>query len=66
MAQEIRQILSRGFGQWMRVAVNPSQVIQRSNLSITVLPYTQYPICEKSPQVRVSNALHNMITIKTE
>jgi hypothetical protein len=40
---ETRQFLSRGSvkraSQWMRVALNPSQVIRRSNLSTTVLPY---------------------------
>jgi hypothetical protein len=45
--------------QWKRVAFNPSQVIQRSNLSTTVFPYiSQYPGCEESLQVGVSHALH--------
>jgi hypothetical protein len=45
--------------QVLACTLNPSQVIQRSNLSIMVLSYiSQYPDCEESPQVRVSHALH--------
>jgi hypothetical protein len=45
--------------QWTRIALNPYQVIQRSNLSTTLLPYiSQYPGCEESLQVGVSHTLH--------
>jgi hypothetical protein len=42
----------------LRVALNPSQVIQRQNLSSTVFFLISNPICEESPQVGVSHALH--------
>jgi hypothetical protein len=51
---------------WSRVALNLSQVIQRSNFECHgILPYIK-PICEESPQLEVSHTLHNVITIKTE
>jgi hypothetical protein len=43
---------------WSRVALNPSQVIKRSNLNTTVFFLITNPICEESPQVGVSHALH--------
>jgi hypothetical protein len=42
-----------------RVALNPSQVIQRSNLSTTVFLLISSSFYEESPQVGVSHALHN-------
>jgi hypothetical protein len=42
-----------------RVSLNPSQVIQRSNLSTTIVFLISIPGCEESPQIRVSHALHN-------
>jgi hypothetical protein len=37
---------------WSRIALNPSQVIQRSNLStIVFVPFLKYSLCEESPQV---------------
>jgi hypothetical protein len=41
-----------------RIALNPSQVIQKSNLNTTVFFLISNPICEKSPQVGISHALH--------
>jgi hypothetical protein len=41
-----------------RVALNPSQVIQRSNLSTTVFFLISNPICENFSQVGVSHTLH--------
>jgi hypothetical protein len=49
-----------------RVTLNPSQVIQRSNLSVMVFFLIFQLICEESPQVGVSHALHNMITIQNQ
>jgi hypothetical protein len=49
---------------WTRLALNLSQVIQRSNLSAKVFFLISQPICEQSPQVGVSHALHKMIIIK--
>jgi hypothetical protein len=36
--------------QWTRVALNPSQVIQRSNLNTTVFFLISNPLSEESPQ----------------
>jgi hypothetical protein len=47
-----------------RVALNPSQVIQRSNLSITVVFLISIPGCEESPQIRVSHTLHKCLQSK--
>jgi hypothetical protein len=41
---------------WSRVALNPSQVIQRSNLSTMILFLISIPGCEESPQIGVSHA----------
>jgi hypothetical protein len=41
-----------------RVALNLSQVIQRSNLSTTIFFLVSNPFCKESPQVVVSHALH--------
>jgi hypothetical protein len=41
-----------------RVAPKPSQVIQRSNLSTIVFFLISNLVCEESPQVGVSHALH--------
>jgi hypothetical protein len=41
---------------WSRVALNPSQVIQRSNLSTTILFLISILGCEESPQIGVSHA----------
>jgi hypothetical protein len=49
---------------WSMVALNPSQVIQKPNLSATVFFLISQPVCEESPQVGVSHALHKRITIK--
>jgi hypothetical protein len=49
---------------WSRVALNPSQVTQRSNLSATVFFLISQPVCEEFPQVGVSHTLHKMIIIK--
>jgi hypothetical protein len=43
---------------WSRVALKPSQVIQRSNLSATVVFLISIYRCEESAQIRVSHALH--------
>jgi hypothetical protein len=44
---------------WSMVALNPSQVIQRSNLSATDVFLISMSCCEESPQIGVSHALHN-------
>jgi hypothetical protein len=44
-----------------RVALNPSQVIQRSNLSTTVVFLISISGSEESPQIRVSHALHKCL-----
>jgi hypothetical protein len=36
---------------WSRVALNPSQVIQRSNLSVTYIFLISKSRCEESPQL---------------
>jgi hypothetical protein len=41
-----------------RVAPNPSQLMQRSNLSTTVFFLISNPLCEESSQVGVSHTLH--------
>jgi hypothetical protein len=41
-----------------RVALNPSQVIQRANLSTMLFFLISNPLCEESPQVGVSHTLH--------
>jgi hypothetical protein len=41
---------------WSRVALNPSQVIQRPNLSTTIVFLILIPGCEESPQIGVSRA----------
>jgi hypothetical protein len=43
---------------WSVVALNPSQVIQRSNLSAIVVFHISISRCDESPQIRVSHALH--------
>jgi hypothetical protein len=43
---------------WLMVALNPSQVIQRSNLSATIVFHISMSYCEESPQIGVSHALH--------
>jgi hypothetical protein len=43
---------------WSRLALNPSQVIQRSKLSTIIFFLISNHVCEKSPQVGVSHALH--------
>jgi hypothetical protein len=40
------------------VALNHSQVIQRSNLSTTILFLISNSLCKESPQVGVSHTLH--------
>jgi hypothetical protein len=47
-----------------RVALNPSQVIQRSNLITTVVFLISIPGCEESPQIGVSHALHKCLQSK--
>jgi hypothetical protein len=43
-----------------RVDLNPSQVIQRSNLSTTIFfVISSFSLCEKPSQVGVSHTLHN-------
>jgi hypothetical protein len=46
---------------WSNVALNPSQVIQRSNLSATISTLYQESRCMESPQIGVSHALHNCL-----
>jgi hypothetical protein len=43
---------------WSRVALNPSKVIQRSNLSAIVVFLISISRCEESSQIGVSHALH--------
>jgi hypothetical protein len=43
---------------WSRVALNPSHVIQRSNLSVADVFLISISCCEESPQFGVSHALH--------
>jgi hypothetical protein len=45
----------------LRVTLNPSQVIQRSNLSTTVVFLISIPVCEESPQIDVSHTLHKCL-----
>jgi hypothetical protein len=47
-----------------RVALNPSQVIQRSNLSTTIVFLISIPGCEESPQIGVSHALHKCLQLR--
>jgi hypothetical protein len=47
-----------------RVALNPSHMTQRPNLSVTVFFLISQPVCEESPQVGVSHDLTQMITTK--
>jgi hypothetical protein len=54
----------RGDLLWSRVALKPSQVIKKSNLSPTVFFLISLPVCEKFLQVGVSHGLTQMITIK--
>jgi hypothetical protein len=42
--------------QRTRVTLNPSKVIQRSNLSVTIFLITYIPIRKESPQFRVSRS----------
>jgi hypothetical protein len=63
MAQETRQFLSR-VSQWMRDALNPSQVIQRSNWVPRFFLISQYLVCEESSSWSFSR-LTQVITIKT-
>jgi hypothetical protein len=49
-----------------RVALNPSQVIQISNLSATIFFLISQHVCEDSVQVGISHALHKMITIQNQ
>jgi hypothetical protein len=51
---------------WSRVVLNPSQVIQRSNLSATVVFLISISRCEKSPQIGVSHALYKRLQLKLE
>jgi hypothetical protein len=43
---------------WSRVALNPFQVIQRSNLSTTVVFLISNPVCEEYQQVGVFHVLN--------
>jgi hypothetical protein len=43
---------------WSRVALNSSQVIQKSNLSATIVFLISISRCEESPQIEVSHALY--------
>jgi hypothetical protein len=56
----VRPMLTPRYGGLLRsrVALNPSRVIQRSNLSTTVFFLILNPGCEESPQVGASHALH--------
>jgi hypothetical protein len=47
-----------------RVALNPSQVTQRSNLSTTVVFLISIPGCQESPQIGVSHILHKCLQSK--
>jgi hypothetical protein len=47
-----------------RVVLNPSQVIQRSNLSTTIIFLISIPSCEESPQIGVSHAFHKCLQSK--
>jgi hypothetical protein len=49
---------------WLRVALNPSQVIQRSNLSATNIFLIPKYHCEESSQIVVSHPLHNELQTK--
>jgi hypothetical protein len=49
---------------WSRVALNPSQVIQRSNLSTIVVFLMSISLCEESPKNRVSHTLHKCLPSK--
>jgi hypothetical protein len=49
---------------WSRVVLNPSKVIQRSNLSTTIFFLIYQPVCEKSLEVGVFHSLTQMIVIK--
>jgi hypothetical protein len=44
-----------------RVALNPSQVIRRSNLSTTIVFLISIPGCEESSQIGVFHALHKCL-----
>jgi hypothetical protein len=46
---------------WSRVALNPSQVIQRSNLSAIIVFLKSISRCEESLQIGVSHALHKLL-----
>jgi hypothetical protein len=43
---------------WSRVALNLSQVIQRTNVSATVVFLISISRCEEYPQIGVSQTLH--------
>jgi hypothetical protein len=47
-----------------RVALNPSQVIQRSNLSTMITFLISSPGCEEFSQIGVSHALHKCLRSK--
>jgi hypothetical protein len=47
-----------------RVALNPSQLIQRSNLSTTIVFLISNLGCEESPQIKVSHTLHKCLQSK--
>jgi hypothetical protein len=44
---------------WSRVELNPSQVVQRSNLSVIDIFLILKSFWEESPQLEVSHVLHN-------
>jgi hypothetical protein len=49
---------------WSRVALNPSQVLQRSNLSATYVFLISNPFARNLHKFGVSHSLTQMITIK--
>jgi hypothetical protein len=51
---------------WSSVALNPSQMIQRSNLSSTNIFLIPKSRGEKSPQIGVSYVLHKYLQSKPE
>jgi hypothetical protein len=56
----VRQCLLHVCGDLLQswVALNTSQVIQRSNMSTTIFFRISNHVCEESPRVGVSHALH--------
>jgi hypothetical protein len=49
-----------------RIALNPSEVIQRSNLNAMIFFLISQLVYKESPQVGVSHALHKKITIQNQ